>query len=311
MIMGLSSHLPAAGLTTITMLEKAEVEPEVIMLGKISRIKGNDAQLIKKLQVIEVARSPLPGKSRQIDDDYVRIRLRQNGIDLSEIQLEGMKKVEVSRSFIEISKEEIAEIVSNFVYRKVPRNRGTVRVNDIRVSHAGILPKGSITYKITHSPNMEFLGTIALPVIFKVNGEVKKKIWTTANIEIFKEVVVTKKPLRRHYLISEDDIYMKKMNLANLSSSTITSFEEVLGKRTRRKISSNVVLRNDLVELPPLVKRGDVVAIIAVSDSLRIRALGEVKQKGHRGEKIKVENLASEKEIYARVIDSHTVKVDF
>jgi flagella basal body P-ring formation protein FlgA len=72
-----------------------------------------------------------------------------------------------------------------------------------------------------------------------------------------------------------------------------------------------VVLRTDLIELPPLVRRGNVVVIIAESDVLKVTALGEVKEKGRRGETIRVVNLSSKKEIYARVVDSNTVKVDF
>jgi flagella basal body P-ring formation protein FlgA len=91
----------------------------------------------------------------------------------------------------------------------------------------------------------------------------------------------------------------------------VTTYEEVLGKRTKRAINTDEVLRTDHIELPPLVKRGDVVSIIAESDGLRITALGEVKKKGCRGERIRVLNLDSKKCIYACVLDSKTVRVDF
>ncbi|MBW2359226.1 MAG: flagella basal body P-ring formation protein FlgA [Deltaproteobacteria bacterium] len=52
------------------------------------------------------------------------------------------------------------------------------------------------------------------------------------------------------------------MDLANLPSNVITKREEALGKRTKRTIDAKVVLRTDLIELPPLVRRGDVVLII-------------------------------------------------
>ena len=117
--------------------------------------------------------------------------------------------------------------------------------------------------------------------------------------------------MRRYQLITEDDIRLQKMDLAELPSNIITSCEEVLGKRTKSAINANVVLRSDLVELPPLVRRGDVVLMIAESDGLKITALGEVRERGRRGERIRVVNLDSKREIYARVLDSKTVKVDF
>jgi flagella basal body P-ring formation protein FlgA len=91
----------------------------------------------------------------------------------------------------------------------------------------------------------------------------------------------------------------------------ITDPDSVLGKRTRRAIGSNTVMRANLVESPPLVKRGDVVVILAESGALRITALGQVKKKGRLGESIPVMNYDSKKVVYARVIDSNTVKVEF
>jgi flagella basal body P-ring formation protein FlgA len=59
------------------------------------------------------------------------------------------------------------------------------------------------------------------------------------------------------------------------------------------------------------VKRGDVVVIIAESAGLKITALGQVKKKGRLGDRIPVMNFDSKKVLYARVVDSNTVKVDF
>ena len=93
--------------------------------------------------------------------------------------------------------------------------------------------------------------------------------------------------------------------------NVVVDVDNVVGKRTTRAIKAGVILRTDMVELPPLVKRGDVVVIIAESEGLKVTALGKAKHRGHRGEKIAVENLDSRKEVFARVLDASTVKVDF
>ena len=112
-------------------------------------------------------------------------------------------------------------------------------------------------------------------------------------------------------MITENDIHLKKMDLSKMKPNAITTLDGVLGKRTKRAIKTDEVLRTDQIELPPLVRRGDVVSIIAESNGLRITALGEVRKKGCRGERIKVLNLDSKKCIYANVLDSNTVRVDF
>jgi flagella basal body P-ring formation protein FlgA len=91
----------------------------------------------------------------------------------------------------------------------------------------------------------------------------------------------------------------------------ITDPEAVLGKRTRRAIGSKTALRANLVELPPLVRRGDVVLIVAETQGLKITALGQVKKKGALGDRIPVMNFDSQKVLYARVLDANTVKIEF
>jgi flagella basal body P-ring formation protein FlgA len=85
----------------------------------------------------------------------------------------------------------------------------------------------------------------------------------------------------------------------------------LIGKRTRRPVDAGTVLRQELVELPPIVKNGDRVRIIAETAGLRISALGQVKQKGCQGELIQVMNLDSNKVIHARVVDAQTVRIEF
>jgi flagella basal body P-ring formation protein FlgA len=101
------------------------------------------------------------------------------------------------------------------------------------------------------------------------------------------------------------------MDLADLPANIVSDPEAVLGKRTKRVVGAQVPLRTDLIELPPLVKRGDMVVILAESNGLKITTLGQVKKKGRLGDRIPVVNMDSKKILHARVIDSNTVKVDF
>jgi flagella basal body P-ring formation protein FlgA len=50
---------------------------------------------------------------------------------------------------------------------------------------------------------------------------------------------------------------------------------------------------------------------LAEIGGIKITALGQVKKKGRLGERIPVMNFDSKKVLYARVLDSNTVKVEF
>jgi flagella basal body P-ring formation protein FlgA len=305
-------YLSAASVSTIRTLELAEVKEDHIRLKEIAVIKGGDTAANTQLGDIVIGKAPLPGRSRRIDESYVRMRLRQNDIDLSEIDLVAPKPVEVVRSSIEIPKERIEKIVRDFVHHKISRKmNNSVRIKEVRVSDTVILPKGSLTYRVIPPKNMDFLGTVPMSILFKADGDFSKKAWAAVKFEVLTEAVVTKRALRRYQIITEADVFLQKVDLTTVQSNLITRVEDVLGKRTKRAINAHAVLTTDRIELPPLVNRGDVVLIIAESESLRVTALGEVRKRGCRGERIRVLNLDSKKTIYARVVDTDTVAVDF
>lgn len=308
---GTTAELLATPLTTIRIRDRVEIDGDDILLGQIAEIQGSDPQLIRDLENILIGKAPLPGKSRQYDQSHLKMRLKQYHVNLSTVTLEAPELVEVSRSCIKIEKQKIEEIVSGFLLQNIPRENKNIRIKEIQVPEEVILSKGQVSYKVTAADNQPLKGKCSIAVEFSVNGSDQKRIWAIATIEALGPVVVTRKPLGRYKPIEEDDIELKTMDLSDLPDDVITDPEVILGKRTTRAIAAQVPLRADTVELPPLVKRGDLVVIIAESRGLKITTRGQVKKKGRLGEQIPVVNLDSNKVIYARVLDANTVKVDF
>ena len=310
MVQGLTSEAMAVAPTRVQVSALTLIDGERILLGKIAKIEGQDPVMIKRIGGVVIGRSPKPGKRRKIEASVVKRRLKQNRIDPDQLVLQIPSRIIVERSFIEITPEKVKALVSNYISQNLINNHGDARIKDIQVSENLKLPAGRITYTIKPPRNNDMAGKIPLSVNFDVNGKFYKRVWANATIEIFTNVVVTKKPLGRHKPITEDDIEIQKMDLAHLPSDFITDPEVILGQRTRRAIGSRTVLRSNLVEFPPLVKRGDVVLILVETGGLKITALGQVKKKGRLGERIPVINFDSKKVLYARVLDSNTVKVE-
>lgn len=310
-IVGAAAVLAAAEMTTIRIKDQVEIENSEVLLGQIASIESSDTQLVQQLKDIVIGTAPLPGRTRQYDQGHLKKRLRQHHINLAGVHLEGPRRVRISRSHVEIDKSKIEKIVSGFITQNIPQENKTVRIKEIKVSDRVVLSKGRIAYKVA-APGMRPLkGTFSIAVDFSVNGHFEKKVWATATVEVWGPVVVTRKPLGRYKPITEDDIMLQTMDLTHLSSNVVTDPEAVLGKRTKRVIGAQTPLRADSIELPPLVKRGDLVVIIAQSKGLKITTRGLVKKKGRLGDRIPVVNVDSKKVLYARVIDSNTVQVDF
>lgn len=301
----------AQGITTVRVLESATVASDKILLEHVSEIKGDDPEIIRLLRTIVIGSSPLPGKSREIEKGHIELRLKQSRVDLSKIDFLFPPRTMVSRESIEITKEEIEAIVKDFISGAEDWRDNRARIKSIRVNEGAILPRGKVTYSVVPPKNKPLAGNLPVSIQFHVNGDFCKRVWATVRLELLAEVIVTTKPLRRSQTITDDDIIQKTMDLAELPSNYLSTYEEVLGKRTKRKINAGKALRSDLVELPPLIERGDVVFILAESEGLRVSAMGIARESACKGGNIRVVNMDSKKGVYARVIDSTTVKVEF
>jgi flagellar basal body P-ring formation protein FlgA len=310
-IAGAGNELFASDMASIKVFEHAQVEKGEVRLEHVARISCGDMEMAQRLKEIVIAKAPLPGKTRKIQGDYVKIRLKQHGIDPSRVRMQLPETIHVTRDHVEVGKERIKEIVLSYVQGRIPWDRSRVRIGDIRINSGVMLPKGKITYEIHAPKNEALLGNIPLSVLFMVDGRVHKKVWASVRIEVLTSVVVARRTLRRNHLITEGDIHLQTRDLAGMPNGVITGLEQVLGKKTKRKIEGNTVLRSDLIEFPPLVRRGDMVRIVAESGGLRITAFGKIMGKGRRGDRVRVVNLDSNKSIYARVQNSSTVRVDF
>jgi flagella basal body P-ring formation protein FlgA len=265
-ILGVAAELTAAEMTTIRVRDQVEIENDEVLLGQIASIESSDTQLVQQLKDIVIGKTPLPGKTREYDQRHLKMRLKQHHINLAGVNIEGPRRIIISRSHVEIDKHKIEKIVADFITQNIPQENKTVRIKEINVSERVILSKGRIAYKVAAPSMQKLMGTCSIAVDFSVNGHFEKKVWTTATVEVWGPVVVTRKPLGRYKPITEDDIMLQTLDLTHLSSNVVTDPEAVLGKRTKRAIGAQTPLRADSIELPPLVKRGDLVVIIAQSN---------------------------------------------
>ncbi len=300
-----------AEIILIDVYKKTAISHSRILLGDIAGIKGNDEKFIQKLRSIYIGKAPLPGRKLHINERQIRLCLKKNKIDPLSVKLHLGKKVEIARNYTLIKQKEIENIIKNFVQRDILQKYNKSRITKICVGQDLILPEGKVTYEVFSPQKIGLTGSIFVPVSFKVNGMFQKKIGVQVFLEVLSDVVVTKRPLARYAVITKDDLLLKTMNARKLSSNVITDIKSVLGKRTKKAINAKTVLKTNLVEFPPLVKRGDVVSMIIEFSGLKIRTIGKIMEKGRKGETLRVLNLDSKRVIYATVLDSKTVTVNF
>jgi flagella basal body P-ring formation protein FlgA len=207
--------------------------------------------------------------------------------------------------------ERIRSAVRRHIQRHAPWDTEQMTIKKIHFNRPVHLPPGKVGIQVTASKHTDWLGAVGFSVDVMVNGKKEAAVTVPVKIEVWSDVILTTKPLGRYQPIGRGDVQVKKMDLARVPSNVIVEIEQVVGSRTNRRIAANCILRQDHVEMPPIVKRGDLVSVVAESACLKISIKAMAKEDGRIGDRIKVVNLRSKKGIYALVVDDHTVRVEF
>ena len=207
--------------------------------------------------------------------------------------------------------EDLAGILETHIQRVMNDRRKRIEVKEIRGYERIGLPPGTLSYEVSVPDQVYRGGNVSAAIRFAVNGKEMKRVRVTAQVNIFADVVVARSYLRRHHVIQERDLQLVNRNLSLLSPDVVTEFEELVGKRTTLNMNGQEVLRKSMVERAPLVKKGDRVTLMVENSHFKITALGEVQEEGGRGDRIRLLNTSSKREVYGRILDANTAKIDY
>lgn len=307
----LGTGFASATLLTIQAEGPVVVSRDTLLLGQVAKVSGGDAELRRIVKAVNLGPAPKPGKSTTIDADEISRRLKHSRVDLARVDLEVGKPIKVTRKSVSLKATKIEAAVRAFVAREMPWPRKTARIKTIRGIEGLRLPAGKIDLKVMASRDCKFLGSVPLSVSIFSNGELYKKVWVTAVIAVSSQVVMVTKPLGRHQPIGAEDVELVTVDLAKVPSQAIKKMAAAVGMRTKRRIFPKTILRRDYVEAPYVVQRGDLVQMVVSTASLNLTAQGITKERGRRGERIRVANIDSKRVVYATVVDASTVEVQF
>ncbi|MFW5901619.1 MAG: flagellar basal body P-ring formation chaperone FlgA [Thermodesulfobacteriota bacterium] len=171
------------------------------------------------------------------------------------------------------------------------------------------LPPGRVSYEVLFS-DKDIVDSRQVSVIVKVDGRVLENLTFAGQVQALAPVVVTGQKLRRGTEISRTDVRMQPRNLAELERPCV-ALEEAVGKRLKRSLAVDQVIRRSDLERPVLVERREIVTIVFEKGALRISARGKATADGRKGEVIMVENMRSHRQVPCTVIGEGLTRANF
>ncbi len=145
----------------------------------------------------------------------------------------------------------------------------------------------------------------------RCQGDKPWSIYIPATIAIYEEIVVATTPLMRGHIVSTTDIKLEKREVGKISGQHfIYDLNLAVGKVLKRPISAGKVIQASYLEMPRLVRRGQMVTILAITNGLVVRMSGKSMMDGAKGDLIQVRNPKSKRIINGTVTASGEVRVN-
>ena len=308
------------GLLTPTNSPSAEIKfrsecqaaGSLVTLADLAEISSASDGEKSSLAIIDVFPAPAPGKKRALTSRQVQDLLSLRGLEVANHKFSGATQIMV------LGPADTARSTGKAISPSAARQlQGalTKALTDYLALHV----KEDVQLKFTLSDEQlsklgrelritggaePWLGAQA----FEISSG-KQKFSIDVQVTRSPKVVVVTTTLPRGTIVQAADVELQESKSAVANAKAYASIEDVVGKEATRNITAGQVLDEQLVHAPIVVRRGEVVDIIARSAGIRVRVKGRSRGDGGLGDLVTVESVTDRKSFLARVSGAQEVEV--
>ena len=306
-------HTSVGETINIEMKDKVTLPEKQMVLGDIADVSCNNPSLLDRINNIFVGNTPWPGNARKIGKDIINARLMDEGIDLKDVAYGSTTSSLIDVESIAITGEEIIKKAKEYLLSKLSRPESEIIIESDRPPMDKLLPAkgGDVLWEISQIDANKNRGNVQLVVRISIDEKQYLKIPVFLTIRTYEDIVIPNKKINRHDILTTDDLVVKRMETTKLAGITFDNIEDLIGKRAIRSILPNLPITTEMIDNPPLIKKGDFIKVFVQTGNLNIVTKGVAKEDGYVGKIIKIKNIDSNKELYGKVEDSTTVKIIF
>lgn len=143
----------------------------------------------------------------------------------------------------------------------------------------------------------------------RCRGPVKWKIYVNVTIEREDAVVVLRHHMNRGDLLTPAHLDVIQMQVSQLSGGYFRETQAVIGKRLKQAVGAGQPVRPALLSVARIIKRGQQVTLAARATGVGITMLGVAAMDGAIGDRIRVRNLSSGRQIEGIVRSPQIIEV--
>ena len=299
-----STHGTAAAAPTgrIRVLPQATVAGATVRLSDLAALEGTGVDFAE----IEIGPAPEAGTTRRISGQSVLARLQESGLS-DAVAYTIPATVGITRAHQTVDENALRPAIeAQLANRLAPGDR----VDEIDVQRQVRIPLGAYDVEVDPPSSQATGGGFRrTEVRILQDGNVTANVPVRVKIATFGNVVVARQPIARGTILSEDDLRIEERRLDELPATVLTDVESAVGHEARVALAAGKPLTVQGLANAVLVKRGDLVRVLIEKNGMRLSVAGEAMDTGGAGERVRVVNASSKRELVGRVVDHGTVSV--
>lgn len=284
----------------------ASVEGEDIRLGEVARVAAEGfAQ--QMLEEISLGRSPKPGRVKIVSKRQFLLSLRPHQDLVEGMDVEIPDRIYVKRSSQQFAEPDIREYLDDYLGREYKARE--VSLERLEIPESGEYPMGQMTMAAADPPRVNRDGRFSISLEIFVDGHKEGRIRVAGRLAVYDTVVVAARRLSRGLPLSPGDGILVRRNIFSLRGETPGRLEGMADKTLTQDVDKGEAILAEWLKPLPLVRKGDVVTLLAQKDSILIQTSGVSREDGSKNDVIEVENIRSGKVVRGLVRKPATVEV--
>lgn len=283
--------------------EAVTVFGETLTLGDVADISYPDPRWEDALRKLSLGVLPPPGSERTITPREIYTRIVEQRVPgLDYIYFSGAPAVRVQTEGMMLPKEAIAEKIRAALQERFPQAE-RIEVTLLEEKEVAF---PSAAFAVILPATVKPWGT-QRAVLVDATETYKKEVRFVPSV--YRPVVRAVRNLASGETLREGDVTIRLEPLSPENEKALGNLDAVLGKSLRRAVRAGDIVVPSSLAREVLVKRGDLVTLVAQYKGVVVTTTGKARGEGSLGDRIVVENLSSRKRMEGIIVDERTVQV--
>ena len=279
-----------------------------ILLKDIADISA-DPFLKQSIEQIDISASPDPDRIVSMGKSRIVHLIKAQRFLPDDLVLTCPETIYIKRLGQTIDRQRIKAFVTDQIAKGLRHK--TFKLEQLKIKGLEPYPQGRVSFSTDVEKLVGNKGRIASFLDIIVDNVRVDRLNISGKLAVYDDLFFASRTLPKGIPLDREDFYVKKVNVFDFNYPVVQSFDLVEGKLLKTGLKKDNCLKTSILADPPLVRKGDIITLVASRHQLKIVTRGISKQDGFENDVIKVENLHSGKLVRGIVKEKSKVEVSY